>query len=115
MIERKENGEVFYTNLDEHFLPQENLSPYSLKSKWRIVPVGTAEYSSNMITCNGGCPEDITLAPALSGWYKIYLHAPGYSVLHLKLTSDPAFRLFWVSQVPTPHWSSKSDTQAQLQ
>ena len=25
------------------------------------------------------------------------------------------FRLFWVSQVPTPHWSSKSDTQAQLQ
>ncbi len=98
MIERKENGEIFYTNLDEHFLPQENLSPYSLRTKWRVVPIGTAEYSTNMIACNGGCPEDITLSPALTGWYKIYLHAPGQSVLHLKLTSDPAF---WVASVNT--------------
>ena len=98
MIERKENGEVFYTYLDEHFEPKENLSPYSLKDKWRVVPVGTTEYSSNMLSSLGGYPEDITLSPNLTGWYKIYLHAPGQSVLHLKLSSDPAF---WVATATT--------------
>ena len=38
MIERKENGEILYTYLDEHFEPRENLSPYALMDKWRIVP-----------------------------------------------------------------------------
>ena len=98
MIERKENGEILYTYLDEHFEPRENLSPYSLKDKWRVVPVGTAEYTSNMLSSLGGHPEDITLSPNLVGWYKIYLHAPGYSVLHLKLSSDPAF---WVACATT--------------
>ena len=98
MIERKENGEVFYTYLDEHFEPREHLSPYSLKNKWRVVPVGTAEYTSNMLSSLGGHPEDITLSPNLEGWYKIYLHAPGQSVLHLKLSSDPAF---WVACATT--------------
>ena len=98
MIERKENGEVFYTYLDEHFEPKENLSPYSLKNKWRVVPVGTTEYTSNMLSSLGGTPEDITLSPNLTGWYKIYLHAPGQSVLHLKLSSDPAF---WVASATT--------------
>ena len=98
MIEKKENGEILYTYLDEHFEPKENLSPYSLKNKWRVVPVGTAEYTSNMLSSLGGHPEDITLSPYLKGWYKIYLHAPGYSVLHLKLSSDPAF---WVACATT--------------
>ncbi len=91
MIERKEHGEILYTYLDEHFEPRENLSPYALRDKWRVVPVGTAEYTSNMLTSNGGCPEDITLSPKLEGWYKIYLHTPGQSVLHIKLSSDPCF------------------------
>lgn len=91
MIERKENGEVLYTYLDEHFEPRENLSPYALMDKWRIVPVGTAEYSTNMLASLGGHPEDVTLSPELEGWYKIYLHTPGQSVLHLKLSGDPCF------------------------
>ena len=91
MIERKENGEILYTNLDEHFEPREHLSPYALMDKWRVVPVGTAEYSSNMLASLAGHPEDITLSPELEGWYKIYLHTPGQSVLHLKLSSDPCF------------------------
>ena len=33
MIERKENGEILYTNLDEHFEPREHLSPYALMDK----------------------------------------------------------------------------------
>ena len=98
MIEKKENVEILYTYLDEHFEPKENLSPYSLKDKWRVVPVGTAEYTSNMLSSLGGHPEDITLSPNLTGWYKIYLHAPGRSVLHLKLSSDPAF---WVACATT--------------
>lgn len=92
MIEKKENGEILYTCLDQHFEPKENLSPYGLMDKWRIVPVGTAEYSSNMIASVAGRPEDITLSPNLAGWYKIYLHMPGQRCfLHIKLTDDPAF------------------------
>ena len=92
MIEKKENGEILYTYLDEHFEPKENLSPYGLMDKWRIVPVGTAEYTSNMIASVAGCPEDITFSPSLEGWYKIYLHMPGqHCALHIKLTSDPTF------------------------
>ena len=67
MIEKKENGEILYTYLDQHFEPKENLSPYGLMDKWRIVPVGTAEYSSNMIASLAGHPEDITLSPNLEG------------------------------------------------
>lgn len=91
MIQKKENGEILYTDLDEHFEPKEALSPYALVDKWRIVPIGTAEYTSNMLASLGGHPEDITLSPNLTGWYKIYLHAPGQSVLHLKLSEDPCF------------------------
>ena len=91
MIQKKENGEILYTDLDEHFEPKEALSPYALMDKWRIVPIGTAEYTSNMLASLGGHPEDITLSPNLTGWYKIYLHAPGQSVLHLKLSGDPCF------------------------
>ena len=92
MIQKKENGEVFYTNLDEHFEPRENLSPYALMDKWRVVPIGTAEYSTNMLASLGGHPEDITLSPELEGWYKIYLHIPaGDGHLHIKLTNDPCF------------------------
>ena len=98
MIQKNEKGEILYTYLDEHFEPRENLSPYSLKNKWRVVPVGTAEYTSNMLSSLGGHPEDITLSPNLEGWYKIYLHAPAQSVLHLKLSSDPAF---WVACATT--------------
>ena len=92
MIERKENGEILYTYLDEHFEPRENLSPYALMDKWRVVPIGTAEYSTNMLASLGGHPEDITLSPNLEGWYKIYLHIPaGDGHLDIKLTSDPCF------------------------
>ena len=92
MITKKENGEIFYTNLDEHFEPRENLSPYALADKWRIVPVGSAEYTTNMLASLGGHPEDISLSPNLEGWYKIYLHIPaGDGNLDIKLTNDPCF------------------------
>lgn len=92
MIQKKENGEILYTYLDEHFEPRENLSPYALMDKWRVVPIGTAEYSTNMLASLGGHPEDITLSPELEGWYKIYLHIPaGDGHLHIKLTNDPCF------------------------
>ena len=92
MIQKKENGEILYTYLDEHFEPRENLSPYALMDKWRVVPIGTAEYSTNMLASLGGHPEDITLSPELNGWYKIYLHIPaGDGHLHIKLTNDPCF------------------------
>ena len=35
--------------------------------------------------------DDIFFAPKLNGWYKIYLHLPGRSVLYLKLSNDPTF------------------------
>ena len=86
-----EKNEILFTNLEEHFMPRENFSPYSLKNKWRVVPVGTAEYDGNMIASYGGRPDNITFSPELKGWYKIYIHTPGGSMMNIKLTSDPAF------------------------
>ncbi|MBO7171227.1 MAG: hypothetical protein J6W28_08640 [Clostridia bacterium] len=87
MDERKE---LFFTHLEEYFEPKEAFSPYGLKSKWRVVPVGTAEYDGSMLSSLGGTPMDVRFDPKLKGWYKIYIHAPGGSVLGLKLTKDPA-------------------------
>ena len=86
-----ERKEVLFSDLYECFEPKENISSISLKNKWRAVEVDTSEYSGRLIASNAGCPEDISFDPKLHGWYKIYLHLPGRSVLYLKLSGDKAF------------------------
>ena len=83
--------ELLVTRLDEVFLPAENLSPYGLKDKWRIIPYDTHEQSGNMLSCIGGDPKPVTFDPKLTGWYRIYLQFVGESVLDVKLTSDREF------------------------
>ena len=85
-VERKE---VLFSNLDECFCPAESFSDVSRHGRWRTVPLVTNEYSGKMISANDQDAPDITFSPGLSGWYKIYLHLPGRSVLYLKLTDDP--------------------------
>lgn len=86
-----ERKEIIYSDLVECFEPKDNISSISYKNKWRSVDVSTSEYSGNLIASNAGCPDDIFFDPKLQGWYKIYLHLPGRSVLYLKLSNDPAF------------------------
>jgi hypothetical protein len=73
--------ELLVTRLDEVFLPKENLSPYGLKDKWRVIPYDTHEQSGNMLSCIGTEPGEITFDPKLEGWYKIYLQFAGRSAL----------------------------------
>lgn len=76
---------------DELFGPKEHFSSWNQFDKWRIVPYQTESFEGNLLSCNNGIPPDITYDPKLTGWYKIYLLAPGNSVLLMKLTSDPAY------------------------
>lgn len=83
--------ECFFSDLNSCFLPEENLSAYGLRDKWRTVPYETTDYSGNMLSCQGGSPGDVTFSPDLTGWYKICLSAPGGSVMSLKLSGDQYF------------------------
>ena len=85
--------ELLVTRLDEAFLPKENLSPYALKDKWRVIPYDTHEQSGNMLSCIGTEPGEITFDPKLEGWYKIYLQFAGRSALDVKLSSDNNFHM----------------------
>ena len=86
-----DKNEMFFSNLDECFSPADCLSERSLLGKWRTVDLVTNEYSGKMLSANDHDAPDITFSPNLSGWYKIYLHLPGRSVLYLKLTDDNCF------------------------
>ena len=86
----QERKELFFCKLDEIFEPKENMSPYGLRDKWRIVPVTTEEYSGNMLYAAYHQNADLTFSPHLRGWYKIYLHFPSGGI-DIKLTSDPCF------------------------
>ncbi len=86
-----ERKELLFSDLFECFEPKENISTISYKNKWRAVDVDTNEYSGRLLASNAGNPDDISFDPKLNGWYKIYLHLPGRSVLFLKLSGDSAF------------------------
>ena len=84
-------ADLFFSDMQLLFQPKCNLCASGFVDKWRTVPYQTTDYSGTMLVCNGGKPEDVTFVPALSGWYKIYLSAPGGSVLSLKLSGDAHF------------------------
>lgn len=86
-----ERKELLFSNLDECFTPKDAFADRSLRGKWRAVELETNEYSGKMLyAVNTGTPT-ISFSPNLSGWYKIYLHMPGKSLLYAKLTSDPCY------------------------
>ena len=95
----QERKELFFCKLDEVFEPKENMSPYGLRDKWRIIPVTTEEYSGNMLYAAYHNEADLTFSPRLHGWYKIYLHFPSGGI-DIKLTSDPCFLPIRPSPMP---------------
>ncbi|MBO5883836.1 MAG: hypothetical protein J6Q78_05480 [Clostridia bacterium] len=71
--------------------PQDALSPYGVKSKWRVVPYTSEVGEGKMLSAIGGNPADITYNPGLNGWYKVYIYFIGSSSLNIKLSGDKAF------------------------
>jgi hypothetical protein len=57
-----EREELLFCKLDEVFEPKENMSPYGLRDKWRIVPVTTEEYSGNMLYAAYHNEADLTFS-----------------------------------------------------
>ena len=95
MNERKE---ILYSYLDQVFEPKSSLSPDSLVDKWRVIPYETENWSGNLLSTSSECdPEDISFAPQLTGWYKIYVGLLFPGVISIKLTSDPTFFNFATS------------------
>ena len=95
VIRRKDMAEdrktALFTKLDEVFEPKDALSPYGLRSKWRVTNYSTEDIDGNMLTSLGGNAPDISFDPKLEGWYKIFLYIPGTSKIALKLTGDNSF------------------------
>ncbi len=85
-----ERKELLFTDLGAAFAPKENLSPYGIKGKWRVVPYATNAFSGTMLSAIETVPEDVTLDPNATGWYRIYVTLYG-SKLHAKLSSDSGF------------------------
>ena len=71
--------------------PQSELSPYGVKSKWRVLPYTCEIGEGKMLSAIGGNPSDITYDPELKGWYKIFILFPGASSLNIKLSSDGSY------------------------
>ena len=89
----EERSTVLFSKLDEAFEPKDAMSPYGLRTKWRVTPYSNDTVDGNMLSSLDGDPPDLTFDPKLYGWYKIYLHIPGTSKISLKLSSDRAFRM----------------------
>lgn len=64
------------------------------RDNWWIVPFTTAERSGTLVsafhTC---CPEDLVVAPALSGWHRIYIcmMLAENNVVEIRLSGDSCF------------------------
>ena len=66
--------EVYISDLAALAAEKERLSPYSSKSRWETVSYETAETKGTMlIASEESKPEPVTIAPGLTGWYRIYV------------------------------------------
>ena len=92
-----ERKELFVTNIDEIFEPQELIAEGSEKKKWNVIPYQNNEFSGKLIhTTAGAAAGTLTYDPKLKGWYKIYVTTPTFPsvVNYLKLSSDFAYTYY---------------------
>ena len=84
--------EYIISDFSSAVIEKENLSTKSLPDRWETVPYETADVSGTLLIASDTSePEDVTVAPSLSGWYRIYVCMAdvfGGNRINLKLTDD---------------------------
>lgn len=84
--------EYIISDFSSAVIEKENLSTKSLPDRWETVPYETADISGTLLIASDMSePEDVTVDPALSGWYRIYACMTdvfGGNRINLKLTND---------------------------
>lgn len=84
--------ELIISDFSAAVLEKERLSPKSLPDCWETVTYETAEIDGTLlIASEQSNPKPVTVDPALSGWYRIYVcvtELAGGNYIELKLTDD---------------------------
>lgn len=93
--------EVLFHDLGSQCRPAAHISPVREKFKWNSVAFETEHIKGNMLVSLGkGTPQNVTLDPALTGWYRIFVAQPlcwssGLrSDLLVRLSDEKAFTHF---------------------
>ncbi len=101
--------ERIFRDLGNECTPALHISPLRERYKWNSVPYETWEGSGTMLVSLGaGRPQNVTLEPQLTGWYRIYVGLGAFfgscfSGLNLRLGSeDTAMHLSPSHQEPAP-------------
>ena len=91
-----ERKEVIISDLAARCEPQANISPVRRLSCWNSVPYELKDIRGSLLCAvKESRPQDIFLAPQLTGWYRIYVGQHKSSErISLKLSSDRAFTWF---------------------
>ena len=93
--------EVIFHDLSRQCQPAYHISDMREKYKWNAVPFETKDVKGTMLVSLGkGRPQNVTLDPRLTGWYRIFVAQPALwssgqqSDLLLRLDNAPAFEHF---------------------
>ena len=94
-------NEVVFNDLAAQCLPADHISAEPELFRWNRVTYRTNEFSGTMLAAIADAhPQDVTLDPGLTGWYRIFVAQPALwssgarSCVCLKLTGDGAFQHF---------------------
>ena len=84
--------EYIISDFSSAVIEKEHLSTKSLSDRWETVPYETAEISGTLLVASDmNVPAPVTVDPALSGWYRIYVcmtDVLGGNRINLQLTDD---------------------------
>lgn len=111
--------EVIFSELGSQCQPAEHISEQRERYKWNSVYFETPKVKGHFLASLGnGTPQNVTLDPKLTGWYRIFVAQPALwssgqqSDLLLKLDNAPAFEhfshtgqtLFSLHRIQEAHW-----------
>lgn len=88
--------EIVFSDLGALCVPAEHISEKRENGKWCAYSYETAEFSGSMlVSLDAGTAKEISLQPALSGWYRIFvgLYSCPYqtSQISMKLSGEEAY------------------------
>ncbi len=85
-----ERTEIILSDLAAAVLEKDRLSDTGSSDRWRVLPYETGAASGNLLIAAASAhPKPVTVAPELTGWYRIYVCMTGEGArVHLKLTDD---------------------------
>ncbi len=110
---------IILSHLPEFVKNKEVLAHPQADDKWGIMPYDVEGIQGEaLITAQDGFPEDLVIAPRLTGWHKIFIcgwkMGGGYEYL-VKLDNEPHFHFHNYTGLPgKSHWSGLEHVEEQF-